>query len=150
MLKQIPKEKITMGKRVLRAEEKEDHVLVHCSDGSTYRGDILIGADGAYSGVRQSLYRYLDEHGILPKSDLEDLSIGYTCMVGVAEPKDVDKYPQLKEPYAYLSSAVGGNRQIVSDEPGFSGDCGTLYLFTHPLTLFLGYWCTKIKQHTKS
>ncbi|KAF9576453.1 hypothetical protein EC968_008748 [Mortierella alpina] len=112
MLKQIPEEKITMGKRILRVDEKDDHVLVHCSDGSTYRGDILIGADGAYSGVRQSLYKYLDEHRILPKSDLEDLSIGYTCMVGVASPKDVDKYPQLKEPYAYLSSAVGGNRQI--------------------------------------
>ncbi|KAF9964528.1 hypothetical protein BGZ70_006325, partial [Mortierella alpina] len=120
MLKQIPQEKITMGKRILRAEEKEDHVLVHCADGSSYRGDILVGADGAYSGVRQSLYKYLDEHGILPKSDLEDLSIGYTCMVGVAEPKDVDKYPQLKEPYAYLSSAVGGNRQIwsVNNVPG--------------------------------
>ncbi|CAO3566512.1 unnamed protein product [Mortierella alpina] len=120
MLKQIPPEKITMGKRILRAEEKEDHMLVHCADGSSYRGDILVGADGAYSGVRQSLYKYLNEHGILPKSDLEDLAIGYTCMVGVAEPEDVDKYPQLKEPHAYLSSAVGGNRQIwsVNNVPG--------------------------------
>ncbi|KAG0243187.1 hypothetical protein BG011_003186, partial [Mortierella polycephala] len=77
---------------------------------TSYNGDILVGADGAYSAVRQNIYNELDEKGLLPKSDMEDLFIGNTCMVGLAEPKDPSKYPQLDKPYSYLQIIVGKNR----------------------------------------
>ncbi|KAI7817018.1 hypothetical protein BC939DRAFT_467147 [Gamsiella multidivaricata] len=105
--KQVPAEKITLGKKVLRAEEKDNKVHIHCSDNTSYHGDILIGADGAYSGVRQSLYKRLDEAGVLPKSDLESLSIAYVSMVGVATPPNPEKYPQLKDDYSHFSQVLG-------------------------------------------
>lgn len=95
--KRVPEHRISFKKKVLRSEEKEGKVIIHCSDNSAYSGDILVGADGAHSGVRQSLYRRLSEEGILPKSDLEAFSIGYTTIVGVASPSNPEKYPRLAE-----------------------------------------------------
>ncbi|KAF9345121.1 hypothetical protein BGX26_003500, partial [Mortierella sp. AD094] len=111
LLKRIPPYKILLGKKVLKTQEKEGKVFIFCSDNSVYEGDILVGADGAYSGVRQSLYRQLDEQGLLPKSDQENLSVGYVSMVGVAKPKDPEKYPQLNTNISHFSRVLGdGNR----------------------------------------
>ncbi|KAF9994366.1 hypothetical protein BGZ79_000881 [Entomortierella chlamydospora] len=110
LLKQVPANKITFGKRVLRTEEKDGQVLIHCSDNSIYSGDILIGADGAYSSIRQSIYKQLSEAGALPQSDMEDLSLGYSCLVGVTEPLDPAKYPQLKDDFAHFSAILGKQR----------------------------------------
>ncbi|KAG0246967.1 hypothetical protein BG011_002226 [Mortierella polycephala] len=43
MLKQIPEHKILMGKRVLKMQEKDDQVFIHCSDNTSYNGDIVGG-----------------------------------------------------------------------------------------------------------
>ncbi|KAF9203228.1 hypothetical protein BGZ49_006648 [Haplosporangium sp. Z 27] len=105
----VPTHKITFKKKVLRTEETEGKVIIHCSDNTSYTSDILVGADGAYSGVRQSLYKRLNEEGILPKSDLEDFSIGYTTVVGVATPPNPEKYPQLKEENTCFSQMIYGD-----------------------------------------
>ncbi|KAI1305589.1 hypothetical protein EDD11_004903 [Mortierella claussenii] len=115
LLRQIPPSKITFGKRVLRTEESTNDqghqkVLIHCSDNSSYSGDILIGADGAYSSVRQSLYKRLVEKDLLPKSDQENLALGYNCMVGVTDPLDPEKYKQLKDDYAHFTAVLGRQR----------------------------------------
>ncbi|KAF9171939.1 hypothetical protein BGX20_006649 [Mortierella sp. AD010] len=94
--KRVPVHKISFNKKIVRTEEKESKVHIYCSDDTSYSGDILIGADGAHSGVRKSLYEQLDEQGILPKSDLEAFSVGHTAIVGVAT-STPEKYPQLKE-----------------------------------------------------
>ncbi|KAF9924758.1 hypothetical protein BGZ65_008150, partial [Modicella reniformis] len=108
MLKQVPPHKISHNKKVLRTEEKEGKVTIFCSDNTRYSGDILVGADGAYSGVRQSLYRKLDEKGLLPKSDLENFTIGFINMVAVAEPEDPSKYPELQDDRCHFSLILGG------------------------------------------
>ncbi|KAG0262153.1 hypothetical protein BG011_000273 [Mortierella polycephala] len=110
MLKQVPEHKVFMNKRVLRMQEKDDQVFIHCSDNTSYNGDILVGADGAYSAVRQNMYKELKEKGILPNSDTDELTIGFIGMVGVAEPKDPSKYPQLQHPSAQMSTIIGENR----------------------------------------
>ncbi|KAG0276347.1 hypothetical protein BGZ95_007674 [Linnemannia exigua] len=110
LLKQVPPTNISFGKRVLTTEEKDDKVIIRCSDNSIHTGDILIGADGAYSCVRQHMYKHLDQMGALPQSDTEDLSIGYTLMVGVATPDDPSKYPQLQDPFSHFGSVLGDKR----------------------------------------
>ncbi|KAG0015999.1 hypothetical protein BGZ82_001224 [Podila clonocystis] len=69
LLRQIPTENIHMGKKVLSFLQNENGVLIRCSDNSSYEGDILVGADGAYSAVRQHMYSELKKDGRLPKSD---------------------------------------------------------------------------------
>ncbi|KAG9320564.1 hypothetical protein KVV02_008774 [Mortierella alpina] len=107
LYKQIPASKILLGKKILRATEANNKVTVHCSDNTQYEGDILVGADGAYSSVRQNLFKHLDEKGLLPRSDKEDFSVGYTCMVGVTEPQDPEKYPHLKDNFVHFQTVLG-------------------------------------------
>ncbi|KAF9172289.1 hypothetical protein BGX20_005946 [Mortierella sp. AD010] len=86
-----------MGKKVLRTKEHDNKVTVYCSDNTEYECSILVGADGAYSAVRQNIYKKLEEEGSLPLVDKEAFSIGYITMVGVSKPTNPEKYPQLAE-----------------------------------------------------
>ncbi|KAI1317163.1 hypothetical protein EDD11_008954 [Mortierella claussenii] len=117
----ISPDNITMGKKVLQTVEKDDKIVIHCSDNTTYKGDILVGADGAYSGVRQSLYKRMDEQGLLPKKDREDLAVANVCMVGVAVPKNPAKYEQIQEERAHFSTTLGDNSKV-SPWGGSMGD----------------------------
>ncbi|KAG9064186.1 hypothetical protein KI688_003374 [Linnemannia hyalina] len=98
LLKQIPTEKIHFSKRVLTISEKEERVKIHTADKCTYEGDILVGADGAYSAVRQRMYEALRQEGRLPKSDQEDLPFHSTCLVGQTTPVDFADFPEFQEP----------------------------------------------------
>jgi 2-polyprenyl-6-methoxyphenol hydroxylase-like FAD-dependent oxidoreductase len=50
----VPNNKIHLGKRILSIYTYPDYgVAIHTSDGESYEGDIPVGADGAYSGVRR-------------------------------------------------------------------------------------------------
>ncbi|KAI1302798.1 hypothetical protein EDD11_005556 [Mortierella claussenii] len=81
--------------------------MIHCSDNTWYEETVLVRAVGAYSGVRQSLYKQLKQGGLLPKVDQESLSIGYVSLVGVANPQDPEKYLQLKDNFTHYSQVLG-------------------------------------------
>ncbi|KAI1299078.1 hypothetical protein EDD11_006498 [Mortierella claussenii] len=103
----IPSEKVLMKKRVLSIEQNDLGVMIRLADGSNHHGDILVGADGAYSGVRQGLYKLMEKKGELPAVDKTSLTMGYMSMVGVSDPQDPDKYPVLKEPNSNFSRVIG-------------------------------------------
>ncbi|KAF8970254.1 hypothetical protein BGZ46_010545 [Entomortierella lignicola] len=94
LLSRIPSSKIHLGKRVVSFLQNKEGVMVRFQDRTTVHGDILVGADGAYSGVRQHLYKELDKVGKLPKSDSKPFTVGYVCMVGLTDPMDSDKFPE--------------------------------------------------------
>ncbi|KAG9071678.1 hypothetical protein KI688_005891 [Linnemannia hyalina] len=98
LLSLIPQKKIHFSKRILTIKEVDDKVKIQAADNSVYEGDILVGADGAYSAVRQQLYNRLKKEGTLPKSDHEDLPFSCTCLVGQTDPLDLEEYPELKNP----------------------------------------------------
>ncbi|KAF9355375.1 hypothetical protein BGX34_010500, partial [Mortierella sp. NVP85] len=108
LLARVPAEKVLMNKKVLSIEQNTLGAMIRCADGTQYHGDIIVGADGAYSSVRQALYKKLDAKGALPKSDLESLSLGFITMVGVTRPMDPEKYPILKEGEVNFSQVIGG------------------------------------------
>ncbi|KAF9998958.1 hypothetical protein BGZ79_007391 [Entomortierella chlamydospora] len=115
LLRRVPAHKMTFRKKVLRTEESDSKVTIYCSDDTSYTGDILVGADGTYSGVRQNMYKHMDEKGLLPKSDLEEFSIGYTTIVGVATPPNPEKYPQLSAEHSCFNQIIykdGANASI--------------------------------------
>ncbi|KAG0009428.1 hypothetical protein BGZ80_002403, partial [Entomortierella chlamydospora] len=95
--RKVPEHKVSRGKKVLRTEEHGDRITAYCSDGTEYECNILVGADGAYSAVRQDMYKKLDEEGSLPLSDKENLSIAYINLVGISSPPNTEKYPELSE-----------------------------------------------------
>ncbi|KAG0298535.1 hypothetical protein BGZ96_010581 [Linnemannia gamsii] len=118
LLSKIPKERIHLGKRFVNSHNINDpatgvctQVQVRCSDGSFYAADVLVGADGASSAVRQSLFRWIKEesgngtghgHGQkpLPKQDLEEQQYRQVALVGVSNPLNLKRYPDLGETFS--------------------------------------------------
>ncbi|KFH66085.1 hypothetical protein MVEG_08186 [Podila verticillata NRRL 6337] len=91
-----PTERIHLGKKVLSLLQNENGVMIRCHDNSTHHGDILVGCDGAYSAVRQHLYKDLKVLKQLPKSD--DVPLPFSCvtLVGQTEVLDPEEFPDLK------------------------------------------------------
>jgi len=65
------KSAIHMKKELISVSILEEKVQVETKDGSVYTGDILIGADGVRSHVRQEIWRIADfeKPGYIPKGD---------------------------------------------------------------------------------
>ncbi|KAG0279072.1 hypothetical protein BGZ95_002378 [Linnemannia exigua] len=110
LLRQVPSDKIHFGKKVINISDQRDKVTVQTSDNYSYEGDIVVGADGAHSTVRQHMYETLKTKGLLPKSDQEVLPFSCTCLVGQTQPLDPDEFPILKEPLCQFQIVLGKDR----------------------------------------
>ncbi|KAG0347053.1 hypothetical protein BG004_000219 [Podila humilis] len=107
-LSHVPSEKILTGKRILSTSQDDVGVSCHCSDSTIYHGDILIGADGAYSSVRQSLYKEMVLRGNLPRQDYSPIKLDQVVVVGITDPLDPNDYPMLKEDVCQFRIVLGG------------------------------------------
>ncbi|KAG0272377.1 hypothetical protein BGZ95_011877 [Linnemannia exigua] len=107
LLKLVPEQNILYGRRVLNISEEYDKVTVHITKHESYEGDIIVGADGAYSAVRQRMYQQLKTNGELPKSDSEELPFSCTCLVGQTKPLDPEEFPCVKDPACHFNVIVG-------------------------------------------
>jgi len=103
-MQQIPAKNIFLSKRVLSMEQGQHSVRITCADKSTYVGDVLVGADGAYSAVRQNLFAQLIRSGKMPASQNGDLTYDCVCLVGQTRPLDPKMYPELEGPTAKFKS----------------------------------------------
>ncbi|KAF8962167.1 hypothetical protein BGZ46_001218 [Entomortierella lignicola] len=92
LLSLIPPERIHLNKRVLSHVETGIGIIIRTSDNMTHEGNILVGADGTYSAVRQSLYDQLNKIGELPASDNEPLLYSTICLVGQTRPMEPSTY----------------------------------------------------------
>lgn len=110
ILKLVPPCKILFDKKVLSISETDEMVLVRTGDNTAYEGDILVGADGAHSTVRQYMYEALKTEGKLPKSDQEDLPFSCTCLVGQTRVLDPEEFPLLREPVCQFLSVMSDDK----------------------------------------
>ncbi|KFH72183.1 hypothetical protein MVEG_02474 [Podila verticillata NRRL 6337] len=107
LLSKIPPSKVQFNKKIMSIMQNREGVMIRFSDNTHFHGDILIGADGAYSAVRQSLYKQLSDQDLLPASDKEEIPMAYLCMVGTTDPLDPEKYPALKDAHTHFSTHLG-------------------------------------------
>ncbi|KAF9571182.1 hypothetical protein EC968_000870 [Mortierella alpina] len=110
LLSRVPKEKISMGKKVLSILQNENGVMMRTSDGMSHDADILIGADGTYSAVRQSLFQQLAKDGKLPRSDNEQLKVCHSSFLGTTLPLDPEKFPKLGDAFSHCDMIIGTDR----------------------------------------
>ncbi|KAF9308745.1 hypothetical protein BG003_010679 [Podila horticola] len=110
--RQIPRENVRLGKKVVSFDQDYQDVIARCSDGTIYHGDILVGADGALSAVRQHLYKILKEQKKLPKSDDAPLPYRCVCLVGQTEVLNPEEFPDLKQEYCKDYSIVGTEKKF--------------------------------------
>ncbi|KAF9318755.1 hypothetical protein BG003_010587 [Podila horticola] len=95
LLTHIPADRVKRGKRLVNFKQTETEVTVRCSDGTFYTAEILVGADGAASTVRTSLYRQMKDARVLPRADQEPEKYRHVCLVGVTNPLSLKRYPDL-------------------------------------------------------
>lgn len=85
ILSKIPPSKVHMSKKITSVQQNTDSVTTHCPDDSTYHGNILVGADDAYSAIRKSLYKELDDEGLLLNENKEEMPTVLLSMVGTTK-----------------------------------------------------------------
>ncbi|KAF9407346.1 hypothetical protein BGZ76_006129, partial [Entomortierella beljakovae] len=106
----IPPERIHLNKRVLSHVETDVGIIIRTSDNMTHEGNILVGADGTYSAVRQCLYEQLDKKGKLPSSDKEPLKYSIVCLVGQTRPLEPAGYEFPEGKICRAESTLGDKR----------------------------------------
>lgn len=81
------KDRVLLNKRVAKVDLVGGGVKVTTSDGSSYDGALLIGADGIYSQVREEMFRLGDQlqPGAFPPDASEKATCYYRCSFGIAQ-----------------------------------------------------------------
>lgn len=71
------KNNVLVSKKVTEVELEPSRVKVVTGDGNSYYGDILVGADGVHSKVRNEMWRLADalEPGYIPASEHKGESV---------------------------------------------------------------------------
>ncbi|KAG0039982.1 hypothetical protein BGZ83_002669 [Gryganskiella cystojenkinii] len=122
LLSKIPAGKIQFNKKVVSTMQNTEEVVIRCSDGEFHYGDMLVGADGANSAVRHSLFDNMKYDRILPIADEQQSNIGFTSLEGTTESLDPVRYSLPNDqclqhqvlvdgtPYTYSLFNVRGNR----------------------------------------
>jgi 2-polyprenyl-6-methoxyphenol hydroxylase-like FAD-dependent oxidoreductase len=87
------KSKVLTNKGVSEVRQSTSRVEVVTADGETYHGDILVGADGIHSTVREEMWRLADQEtpGYFPVSD-RSIPTEYCCIFGISRPSE--KFPK--------------------------------------------------------
>ncbi|KAF2020082.1 FAD-binding domain-containing protein [Aaosphaeria arxii CBS 175.79] len=82
------KSKILTNKRVKNVRITDDGVLVNTADGSSYQGDILVGADGIHSTVRTEMWNIANKMapGWFPSDEHNSVPVDYGCIFGISNP----------------------------------------------------------------
>lgn len=82
----IDKSKILLNKRLESVEHTAKGVTVCCKDGTSYSGDILAGADGVFSKVRQEMWRAADhaEPEKISATEKGGMKAEYQCLFGIS------------------------------------------------------------------
>ncbi|KAG0273759.1 hypothetical protein BGZ95_010416 [Linnemannia exigua] len=102
----VPPHRVLRSKKVTSIDQDRspDRVTMTCEDGSSYAAQILVGADGAHSVVRKSLYTQLAQRNKLPMSDQEELKFRTT------EPLDPKIFPEIEEPLCTVNFVLGEDK----------------------------------------
>ncbi|KAG0304499.1 hypothetical protein BGZ98_005460 [Dissophora globulifera] len=108
----VSKDKIHMNKHIVGFTQDIDSVTISCADGTIYTGDILVGADGAYSSIRKILYRQMKDEGILPASDEVELLSHYLSILGTTRPLDPKNYEGLEDDDSHSDAVIGNERGL--------------------------------------
>ncbi|KAF9122608.1 hypothetical protein BGW39_009627 [Mortierella sp. 14UC] len=132
LLNKVSKDRIHKGKKMVSLYQDKERVVIYFADGSHYEGDILVGADGAYSAVRHCLYETLDQEGRLLPTDAEDLPYSSICLAGHSGPFETDTFPSLKDAFCRYDS-VHSSEKPYSIHP--AGGQGALMAFHDVVTL---------------
>ncbi|KAF9406377.1 hypothetical protein BGZ94_003137 [Podila epigama] len=95
LLRRIPASRLHFNKRVVSLVQGENGVLIRCHNNDMYEADLLVGADGGNSAVRQALFSKLQQVKKLPAHDLAPPVFNRVTIVGQTFPLSRRDFPEL-------------------------------------------------------
>ncbi|KAK1461801.1 FAD binding domain-containing protein [Colletotrichum cuscutae] len=110
------KDKVIPEKRVEKVELLKEGVRVHTKDGSVFEGDIVVGAGGIHSTVREEMWRIGHEErpGYFPLDEHSRVPVATKCIFGISKrPSNLPIHNQqmvFNEGRSYLIISAPGNR----------------------------------------
>lgn len=107
LTRNLDETRVMMNEKIVTVDQDSSGVAVTCESGNSYKGDVLIGADGIHSIVREQLFRpdpprpsgYVTWRGVVETDAIAHLKIPVSAYV--------DMGPRLSFVYYYVS---GGTR----------------------------------------
>ncbi|KAG0338359.1 hypothetical protein BG004_007261 [Podila humilis] len=102
----IPSHQVITGKRVLSFTQDDNGVKVRCADNSLYYADMIVGADGAYSAIRQNMFKDPEVAPTLSAADKGSLPFQCICLVGQTTPLDPQDFPHLDARFSQFNSIL--------------------------------------------
>lgn len=87
LYKHVPdKSRVPTSKKIIAVKETGRDVTVTCQDGTSYTGDILVGADGIHIFVRGAMQNNIDLRlpGLTQKN-YEELTAEFSCIFGISK-----------------------------------------------------------------
>lgn len=107
--RQLPPDSIHLGKQVFTYHQNDKFVEIKFIDGTKYYGHVIVGADGAYSAVREHMFLYLSNRDKLKSSDATPLPFSSVCLVGQTEVLDPNEFPSVKAEHSETASMQGSS-----------------------------------------
>lgn len=106
---QLPPESVHLGKRVFSYHQDEENVMIKFMDGTKYYGHVIVGADGAYSVVREHLFLYLSMKDRMKTSEDAIEPFSSVCLVGQTEILDPNEFPSLNSEFSETATIQGSS-----------------------------------------
>ncbi|TDZ19491.1 FAD-dependent monooxygenase andE [Colletotrichum orbiculare MAFF 240422] len=104
------KDKVLTKKRVSKVDMVKGGVQVHTEDGDLFEGDIVVGADGIHSAVRDEMWRvgHQESPGYFPRDEHSRVPVSTRCIFGISKrPKGMPDQTQ------HVCSSVGRSYLVV-------------------------------------
>ncbi|KAM0541830.1 hypothetical protein ACHAPJ_013080 [Fusarium lateritium] len=118
------KERIIVNKKAIQIENLDHAALVHTKDGSIFKGQVVVGADGVRSTVRREMWRTaeLKEPEVIPSQDKQNISCEHACVFGTA--RSQSERLLTIEPGELIASSAPGTVAACMGGPG-----GEIFVF---------------------
>ncbi|RAH42263.1 FAD-dependent oxidoreductase [Aspergillus brunneoviolaceus CBS 621.78] len=80
------KQNILTNKNVVQVRKVDHGLRVTAADGSTYEGNLVVGADGVHSRIRLEIWRLADElqPGLISNRERTSMTVQYSCVFGIS------------------------------------------------------------------
>ncbi|KAG0041514.1 hypothetical protein BGZ83_001701, partial [Gryganskiella cystojenkinii] len=114
LLRKVPRDRVLFNKRILTMKNLEIGIEIVCSGSSRYEFDILVGADGVHSTVRQDIFKQLKEEDRLPLEDDITWPLKGICLEGQTSSLNLDQYSELKISDSVFNRMRGGSKPFTS------------------------------------
>ncbi|KAK2596434.1 hypothetical protein N8I77_013324 [Diaporthe amygdali] len=79
------KERLLVNQKIIRVDTLEDKAIAYTSTGDVFEAQVVIGADGVRSTVRNEMWRNAEVAGAVPEEDKKEIICDWATCFGVSD-----------------------------------------------------------------